>query len=70
MFKDAFDNLGPDMKEMLSDNQTDSLAMFCQHQTHNKLEFILQEIFDCILLRIAQPQSHQDEDAIDLKETG
>ncbi|XP_041355042.1 uncharacterized protein LOC121372662 [Gigantopelta aegis] len=57
------------MKEKLSDAQTNSLVQFCRHQILNKLEFVLQEIFDCILLRIAQPQAHRDEDAIDLKET-
>ncbi|XP_041350668.1 E3 ubiquitin-protein ligase rnf213-alpha-like [Gigantopelta aegis] len=66
--QDAFDNLGPDMKKKLSDTQTNSLVWFCRHQILNKLEFVLQEIFDCILLRIAQPQAHYDEDTRDQKD--
>ncbi|XP_041355040.1 E3 ubiquitin-protein ligase RNF213-like [Gigantopelta aegis] len=66
--QDAFDNLGPDMRKKLSDAQTNSLVRFCRHQILNKLEFVLQEIFDCILLRIAQPQAHYDEDTRDQKD--
>ncbi|XP_071112725.1 E3 ubiquitin-protein ligase rnf213-alpha-like isoform X2 [Haliotis cracherodii] len=65
--QDAFDDFDNELKEGLPDDARAHLKQFCQNKNLEKLEYLLQQIFDCLLLRVAQPVDPNDQEAIDLK---
>ncbi|XP_046558706.1 E3 ubiquitin-protein ligase RNF213-like [Haliotis rubra] len=65
--QDAFDDFDNELKEGLPDDARAELKQFCQNKNLEKLEYLLQQMFDCFLLRVAQPVDPNDQDAIDLK---
>ncbi|XP_048239631.1 E3 ubiquitin-protein ligase rnf213-alpha-like [Haliotis rufescens] len=65
--QDAFDDFDNELKEGLPDDARAHLKQFCQNKNLEKLEYLLQQMFDCLLLRVAQPVDPNDQEAIDLK---
>ncbi|XP_048240273.1 uncharacterized protein LOC125373311 [Haliotis rufescens] len=64
--QDAFDDFDNELKG-LPDDARAHLKQFCQNKNLEKLEYLLQQMFDCLLLRVAQPVDPNDQEAIDLK---
>ncbi|XP_067673877.1 E3 ubiquitin-protein ligase rnf213-alpha-like [Haliotis asinina] len=65
--QDAFDYLDTEFKRDLPEEARTELKRFCQKKSPDKMECLLQAMFDCLLLRVAQPVDPYDEDAVDMK---
>ncbi|XP_060085808.1 E3 ubiquitin-protein ligase RNF213-like [Ylistrum balloti] len=64
--KDVFDSLGEEFRKELSDQQRQSLQYFCDGLQADKVDFLMEFLFECIMLMIAIPQNQDDEDYIDI----
>ncbi|XP_071112375.1 E3 ubiquitin-protein ligase rnf213-alpha-like [Haliotis cracherodii] len=65
--EDAFAYLDSELKTDLPEEARAELKRFCQKKSPEKVECLLQTMFDCLLLRVAQPIDPYDEDAVDPK---
>ncbi|XP_021363666.1 E3 ubiquitin-protein ligase rnf213-alpha-like isoform X2 [Mizuhopecten yessoensis] len=64
--KDVFDSLGDEFRKELSEQQQDYLQCFCDGLQTDKLDYLMELLFECIMLMIAIPQNQDDEDYIDI----
>ncbi|XP_021342051.1 E3 ubiquitin-protein ligase rnf213-alpha-like, partial [Mizuhopecten yessoensis] len=64
--KDVFDSLGDEFRKELSEQQRDYLQYFCDGLQTDKLDYLMELLFECIMLMIAIPQNQDDEDYIDI----
>lgn len=67
-FQDPFEIEGQNLKVPLSKEQEDELKDFCLSKlmTVDKLELLLLQLFECIVLRLIQPRDVEDvQDAAD-----
>ncbi|XP_069109752.1 uncharacterized protein [Argopecten irradians] len=60
LHRKPFDSLGDKYKKELSDQQRESLQSFCDGQRADKVEVLMEFLFECIMLMIAIPQNTDD----------
>ncbi|XP_046565361.1 E3 ubiquitin-protein ligase RNF213-like [Haliotis rubra] len=58
--QDPFSNLDSEHKVDLCEEERTNVLEFCQRKSPDKLEFLLQEMFDCLLLWVAVPADNSD----------
>ncbi|KAK3096790.1 hypothetical protein FSP39_003301 [Pinctada imbricata] len=62
---DTFEGVGDELREDLTEEQREVVRGFCEELQLEKLEVLLETLWECIMLRISVPQNPDDEDYID-----
>ena len=60
--QDAFDGVEKELREDLTAEQRKELETMCQHMSVERLELLLLQLFECIMLHLSEPRN-QDDDA-------
>ena len=59
--QDAFDSVEKELREDLTPEQGKELEAMCQHMSVERLELLLLQLFECIMLRLSEPRDQDDD---------
>ncbi|KAK7494871.1 hypothetical protein BaRGS_00013998, partial [Batillaria attramentaria] len=59
--QDAFDSQEKELRVELSDDQEKELEKTCQRMSIERLELLLLQLFECIMLRLSEPRDQDDD---------
>ena len=59
--QDAFDIDGQELRAALEKGQEVELETMCKRMSAERLELLLLQIFECIMLRLLQPRDQDDD---------
>ncbi|XP_076467024.1 E3 ubiquitin-protein ligase RNF213-like [Babylonia areolata] len=59
--QDAFDSVERELREDLSEEQGMEVEGMCQHMSVERLELLLLQLFECIMLHLSEPHTQDDD---------
>ena len=59
--QDAFDGIEKELREELTPEQGQELEAMFQHMSVERLELLLLQLFECIMLHLSEPRSQDDD---------
>ena len=59
--QDAFDSVEKELRDDLTPEQGKELETMCQHMSIERLELLLLQLFECIMLRLSEPRGQDDD---------
>lgn len=68
-YQDAFEDLDKVFLEELTEEQEELLKKYLKRLKANKLDLFIEQLHDCLVLRIAVPQDRSAEDFMDVEQT-
>jgi len=65
--KDAYESIKPEFRIELKDEQIKALKYFCDGLQIDKLDMLIECLFECLMLRLTISQNKEDEDYVDVQ---
>lgn len=61
LLQDAFDGVEKELREDLTPEQGKELEAMCQRMSIERLELLLLQLFECIMLHLSEPRNQDDD---------
>jgi hypothetical protein len=61
LFQDAFDSVAKELREDLTQEKGREVEGICQSMSVERLELLLLQLFECIMLRLTEPRDQDDD---------